>query len=145
MLTSNGPSLALHPQPMVAVHSGSPAITTFETDDLHLFKHTLGIKSLRSISQPDGERISPSRDMLEEVSHRGIHRNSDPKYSSSTKAHPNNNVNSKFHTQNTDQSNAVESVGALNHSDVGNPCTQRGPTVGGMELDEFQEGFCPRL
>ena len=32
--------------------------------------------------------------------------------------------------------------GTLRHSDAGNPYGQGGATTGGMELDDFQEGFC---
>ncbi|KAF3961052.1 hypothetical protein CMV_014291 [Castanea mollissima] len=39
----------------------------------------------------------------------------------------------------------VEHVGAFHHSDAGNPCAQGGSTPGGMELDNFQEGFCLRM
>nr|POF11350.1 hypothetical protein CFP56_48180 [Quercus suber] len=50
LLASDGPSLALHPQPMVEIHSGSPAITASGVDDLHHLKHSLRIRPLRSIS-----------------------------------------------------------------------------------------------
>lgn len=125
---SNRPGLALHSQPMMAIHSGSPAIVASGADNLQHLKHSLGIKPLRSISRPDGEGVGPSRDMSEEVSHRGIHRSSDTRHTSLTEAHPNNNGNTELHTQCSDQTNAVESVGALHHSNARNPCSQGGPT-----------------
>ena len=46
------------------------------------------------------------------------------------------------HPWHSDQTNSAEPPGTLRHSDAGNPCGQGGDTTGGMELDDFQEGFC---
>nr|POE89569.1 hypothetical protein CFP56_02289 [Quercus suber] len=142
---SDGPDLTLHPQPMVAVHSGLLIVVAFGPNDLQHLKHSLGVRPLRSITQLDGERVSCLGDMSAEVSHRGIHKSFDPRHSSSTEAHPNNNGNNEFHAQDTNQTNAVEFVGAFHHFDAGNLCSQGGPTAGRMELDDFQEGICPRM
>nr|POE95000.1 putative ribonuclease h protein [Quercus suber] len=66
-------------------------------------------------------------------------------HSPSVEANPNYHNNNELHAQDIDQANAAESVGACHHPDAGNPSAQRGSTPGRMELDEFQEGFCPRI
>ena len=145
MLAADGSSMALHPQPMVAVHSRSPASAASGANDLQHLKHSLGIRPLRSISRPDGEGISPLGDMSEEISHQGSHRSANPRHPSSTEAHPDYHGDSELHDQDSNQANAFESAGTLRDTVDGNSSSQGGPTAGGMDLDVFQEGVCPRM
>ena len=75
--------------------------------------------------------------MSEEVSNWGVHRSFDPRHSPSVEANPNYHSNNELHAQDTDQVNAVKSVGACHHPDAGNPSVQGGSMPGGMELDDF--------
>ena len=145
LLAADGSSLALHPQPMVAVHSGQSASAAFGANDLQHLKHSLGIRPLRSISRPDGEGTCPLGDMSEEIPHRGSHRSANPRNPSSTEAHPDNHGDSELHARDSNQANVVESAGTLRDTVDGNSSSQGGPTAGGMDLDDFQEGVCPRM
>ena len=46
---------------------------------------------------------------------------------------------------NSDQANSAELIGARHHLDDRNHCSQGESTPRGMELDDIQEGICPRM
>ncbi|KAK9993145.1 hypothetical protein SO802_022848 [Lithocarpus litseifolius] len=139
------PGLVLHSKPMVAVHPGQATTFASRTDELQHFKDSLGVRPLRSIVGLDGERVSPTGDMSKKDSNWGTHRSPDSRHPPSVEANPNYHSNSELHAWNSDQANSAELVGAQHHPDARNHSTQGRPTPGGMELDDIQEGLCPRI
>ena len=141
MPSSDRSGMVLHSQPMVEIHSRSSTSATHRTEDLQQLKDSLGERPLRSIARPYGERACAVGDMSEEILDRGVHRSSDAGHPSPTETDPNHGSNGELHHWHSDQTNSAEPPGTLCHSDAGNSCGQGGASTGGMEVDDFQEGF----
>ena len=83
--------------------------------------------------------------MLEEILNRGVNESTNSGHPTLAETNPNIGCNSELHHRHPDQANSTKPSRACYHYDVGNPCGHGELATGGMELDDFQEGFCHRM